>query len=85
MTFMQDTQESEGNQVQSEVSQVSGGSTAQSERQYTAQDFVDKYNALVAETGFRISFAPTWIARDDGTWSMQIQTSVAQAPKQVQE
>jgi hypothetical protein len=69
---MQDTEEK---QVRSE----------QEVKLYTAQDFVQEYNALVDRTGFRISTTPVWLARDDGTWSMQIQTSVAQAPKQVQE
>lgn len=52
------------------------------EPKVTAQQFAEKYQKLCEETGFRLIITPVWIARDDGTFSMQLQTSVGQLPKQ---
>jgi len=42
----------------------------------TANDFVKRYRELVEETGFRIAIKPAWVQRDDGTFSLVVQTSV---------
>jgi len=47
----------------------------------TAQDFAKAYRALCEEYGFRVVVTPVWIARDDGTWSLQLQHSVGGLPK----
>lgn len=48
----------------------------------TPQDFAQAYQELCERMGFRIVVTPVWIARDDGTFSMQLQYSVGQLPKQ---
>lgn len=48
---------------------------------YTAQDFAEEYKKLCEKTGFNIVVAPNWIARDDGTFSMQLQYTVGAMPK----
>jgi len=50
-------------------------------KNYTAQDFIDKYNKLVEETGWRIVTQPTLVARDDGTWSIKQIGSVGKVPE----
>lgn len=50
--------------------------------EYKAEDFAKEYQALCDKTGFRILAVPTWIARDDGTFSTQLQYQVGQLPKQ---
>ena len=55
--------------------------TKKVEPKKTAQDFAKKYQDLCEETGFRIVVAPVWLARDDGTWSVQLQYTVGQLPK----
>jgi len=47
-----------------------------------AQEFVEKYNKLVQETGYQILSNPAFKMRDDGTWSIVLQTQVAEIPKQ---
>ena len=47
----------------------------------TLQDFAKAYQKLCEEYGFRIVVTPVWIARDDGTWSMQLQTSIGRLPQ----
>lgn len=42
-----------------------------------AQDFVKRYSELCNELKHRFVVKPVWIARDDGTFSMQLQTSVS--------
>jgi len=41
-----------------------------------AQEFVAKYKQLCDEHGFQISVKPDFKARDDGTWSVILQSSV---------
>lgn len=47
----------------------------------TAQEFAEAYQQLCDEYGFRVVVTPVWIARDDGSWSTTLQTSVGQLPK----
>ncbi len=49
-------------------------------KKYTAQDFAKKYQALCEETGFRIVVSPAYIARDDGTFSTQLQYTIGELP-----
>ena len=48
---------------------------------FTVEDFTKEYQALCEKTGFRINVNPAFIARDDGSWSIVLQTSVSQMPK----
>ena len=47
-----------------------------------AQEFVAKYNKLVEEYGHQLMTVPAWRLRDDGTWSLVLQTQVAELPKE---
>ena len=48
----------------------------------TAQDFAKKYQELCEELGFRIVVAPQFVARDDGTFSVQLSYTVGELPKE---
>lgn len=52
-----------------------------SEAKPTAQEFAQAYQELCEKMGYRIVASPVWIARDDGTFSMQIQMTVGKLPK----
>ncbi len=45
------------------------------------REFLKEYNALCEKLGFRIVVNPAFQARDDGTWSVVLQTSVGKLPK----
>ena len=51
--------------------------------QQKAEEFVKKYEALCKEHGFNIVVNPAFKARDDGTWSVVLQTSIGKLPKEV--
>lgn len=46
-----------------------------------AQVFADEYAKLCEKMGYRIVVTPVWIARDDGTFSMQLQYAIGELPK----
>lgn len=46
----------------------------------TAKEFEERYKELCDEMGFRIVVTPVWIARDDGSFSTVIQTSIGELP-----
>jgi hypothetical protein len=49
----------------------------------TPQAFADKYNELVKEFGYQIAFVPQWKqSMDTGTFSLVIQMSVIETPKE---
>lgn len=48
---------------------------------YTAEKFAEEYKALCDKAGYRIIVNPAWMARDDGSWSMVLQTSVGEVKK----
>jgi len=50
-----------------------------------AQEFIEKYNKLVQESGYQIMTVPAFKLRDDGTWSVVMQTQVAELPKEDKE
>ncbi len=50
-------------------------------KEYKAGDFAKEYQELCDKMKFRIVVTPAWVARDDGTWSMRLQTSVGELPK----
>ena len=43
---------------------------------FTEEDFAEEYEKLCKDTGYRIAISPTWIMRDDNTFSMQLKYSV---------
>lgn len=47
----------------------------------TAQQFVQAYQKLCEEYGMRIVVSPSYIARDDGSFSTVLQYSVGKLPK----
>ena len=49
---------------------------------YTPEQFAKEYQELCRTSGFQIVVNPVYIARDDGTFSTQLQTSVGKMPKQ---
>ena len=49
---------------------------------YTAEEFVEEYQALCKETGFQIVFEPRWRqSQDTGDYRLVIVSSVAPIPK----
>ena len=50
-------------------------------KEFRAQDFAKAYQKLCEQMGFRIVVTPVWIARDDGTFSLLLQTSVWKLPQ----
>lgn len=46
----------------------------------TAQNFIEKYQALCKETGFQIVTSPVWKLRDDGSYSMILSHTVEEMP-----
>ncbi len=48
----------------------------------TPQQFADAYKKLCDEMGYRIVTTPVWIARDDNTFSLVVNTSVGELPKE---
>lgn len=53
----------------------------QKSEQEEAQDFIAEYQKLCNKHGFNIVITPAYRARDDGTWSTVLQTSVGRLPK----
>lgn len=51
------------------------------QKTFTAQEFALKYGQLCEEVGWRIVATPVWLARDDSTFSLQVQFSVGKLPK----
>ena len=50
--------------------------------QELAQEFIKKYEELCIATGFQIVVNPVFKSRDDGTFSVVLQSSVGRLPKQ---
>jgi hypothetical protein len=50
-------------------------------KKVSPQDFAKEYQELCEELGYRIVVVPSYIARDDGTFSTQLQYSVGELPK----
>jgi len=44
------------------------------------EDFAKAYSALCKEYGFRIVVTPSYIGRDDGTFSTQLQYAIGKLP-----
>lgn len=59
------------------------GNVLKEPKVYTEQDFAKEYQELCEKTGFRVTVNPAWMARDDGSWSMVLQTSIGPLPKKV--
>lgn len=60
---------------------MSDNKIVEDKKEITPQEFAEKYRKLCDEMGYRIVATPVWIARDDGTFSMQVQVSVGKLPK----
>ena len=57
--------------------------TAQKTEKQLMQEFSMEYKILCSKYDMRIAVIPTWVARDDGSWSMVLQTSIEKASKKV--
>ncbi len=51
--------------------------------QTEAQKFLEAYNVLCQEYGHVISSLPVFMARDDGTFSVVVQTSIRKLDKNI--
>lgn len=49
--------------------------------QQKANEFIKEYEALCNRYGFNIVVNPAFKARDDGTWSVVLQSGVGKLPK----
>ena len=54
---------------------------AKPKKEFTPQDFSQKYQQLCEETGFRIVVTPIWVARDDGTFSTKLDYTIGRLPR----
>jgi len=54
-------------------------------QQEKAQEFLGEYQKLSETHGYRIVVTPAFQARDDGTWSVVLQTSVGRLPQKEKE
>jgi hypothetical protein len=43
---------------------------------YTAEQFGSAYQELSKKMGFGLSITPTWMPRDDGTYSMKLDVKI---------
>ena len=50
--------------------------------QEKADDFIKEFNALCEKHQMQIVTNPAFKARDDGSWSVVLQTSIGKLPKQ---
>ena len=50
--------------------------------QQLANDFIKEYEILCEKHGFQLVISPAFKARDDGTWSVVLQSSVGKLSKQ---
>lgn len=50
--------------------------------QKLAQQFIEEYRALCEKHGYQINVNPAFKMRDDGTYSIVLQTSVGKLPEQ---
>ena len=44
----------------------------------TPQAFMEAYQELCGKFGYQLNVIPTFLARDDGTWSVKMQVSVSE-------
>ena len=51
------------------------------EKKKSPHEFMEKYKELCDEYGYTISVVPALKARDDGTWSIVLQTGIQQLKK----
>jgi len=49
----------------------------------TDQDFAKAYQDLCEEFGYRIVVNPSYVARDDGTFSTRLQYSIGKLPAKI--
>lgn len=49
--------------------------------QYTSQEFAKAYQELCDKMGHWVVAIPTWVARDDGSWSLVLQGKVGPTPR----
>ena len=48
----------------------------------TSQEFATEYQKLCDTWGYRVFATPTWIGRDDGTFSLIVNYSIGEMPRQ---
>jgi len=51
------------------------------QKTFTAEEFAKSYSELCEKMRWRLVVAPVWLARDDSTFSMQLQYQVGKLPK----
>ena len=60
--------------------------TDKQEEKKTAQDFAKAYEALVKEYGYQVAFVPQWRqSMDTGTFSLVVQPTIVENPKEKNE
>lgn len=50
-------------------------------KEFKVEDFTKAYQELCEKMGWTITVKPIWISRDDGSWSMILQTSIEKFTK----
>jgi len=55
---------------------MEGTKVQSKEKSKTPQEFAKAYQKLCEEFGYRVTVTPVWMARDDGSFSLVLQTSV---------
>ena len=56
------------------------GTKVQSKK-HTPKEFAEAYKTLCKEMGYRISVNPAFKVRDDGTWSVVLQSAITKLPE----
>ena len=59
-----------------------GNTKVQLSEEEKAQAFVTEYGQLCDKHGYQIVTQPTFVARDDGTFSVKLISSVGKLPKE---
>ena len=60
---------------------IGDAKVSQEIEKHSPEEFAKAYQELCEKMGWRVVVAPVWIARDDATFSMQLQYTVGQLPK----
>jgi hypothetical protein len=71
--------------IEEAVTTIDKGSVKEAiaKARYTPQSFATAYSELCKEYGYQIAFVPQWKqSMDTGTFSLVIQTAVAETPKE---
>ena len=61
---------------------MEGTKVQSKEKSKTPQEFAKAYQKLCEEFNYRVVSTPVWMARDDGSFSLVLQSSVGELEKQ---